>query len=159
MVAAGPHECMIHTINCMYGKIASWRWTARLFETCRGCYQNKIQESASRWFYYTTFNYLWFSAWYMIRYDMAVWFLNFFLRPLSQTVDRVLEVPPASVWIPPRIADCSWYPIPNWRFDTTLNCYLLPIPTPRAVFESAIFVFKWLESVWATVLIDLPLDL
>ena len=28
----------------MYSKIASWRWIACLFETCIGCYQNKIQE-------------------------------------------------------------------------------------------------------------------
>jgi hypothetical protein len=52
VVAAGPNQCMIHTINCMYSKISSWRWIACLFETCRGCYQNKIQESAPRWFYY-----------------------------------------------------------------------------------------------------------
>jgi hypothetical protein len=31
-----------HTINSMYSKITSWRWIACLFETCRGCYQNKI---------------------------------------------------------------------------------------------------------------------
>ena len=39
---------MIHTINCMYSKIPSWRWIACLFETYRRCYQNKIQECASR---------------------------------------------------------------------------------------------------------------
>ena len=53
VIAGSPHECMIHTINCMYSKIASWRWITCLFETCRGCYQNEIQESASRWFCYT----------------------------------------------------------------------------------------------------------
>ena len=57
VVAASPHECVIHTINCMYSKISSWRGIASLFETCRGCYQNKIQESASRWFYYTILPY------------------------------------------------------------------------------------------------------
>ena len=29
---------------------------ACLFETYRGCYQNKIQDRASRWFYYTIGN-------------------------------------------------------------------------------------------------------
>ena len=53
VVATSPHVCTIHTINCMYSRIASWRWLACLFETCRWCYQNKITESASRWFYYT----------------------------------------------------------------------------------------------------------
>ena len=55
VVAASPYECMIHTINCMYSKIAPWRWTACLFKTCRRCYQNKIQEDASSWFYYTRY--------------------------------------------------------------------------------------------------------
>ena len=58
VVAAGPHECMIHTINSMYSKIASWRWIACLFGTCRGCYQNEIQENASRWFYYASYKHL-----------------------------------------------------------------------------------------------------
>ena len=65
-VPAGQHECMIHTINCMYSKIASWRWLACLFETCRGCYQNKINESASRWFCYTT---------YSLMEDFGVWWI------------------------------------------------------------------------------------
>ena len=49
---------MIHTINYMCSKIASWRWIASPFETCIGWYQNKIQTRASRWFYYTTYNLL-----------------------------------------------------------------------------------------------------
>ena len=54
VVAASPHKCMIHTINCIYSKTASRRWIARLFETCKGCYQNEIQVSVCRSFYYTT---------------------------------------------------------------------------------------------------------
>ena len=42
VVAASLHECVIHIVDCMYSKIASWRWIACLFETCRGCNQNKI---------------------------------------------------------------------------------------------------------------------
>ena len=54
VLTASLHECMIHIINCMYSKTVSWRWIAYLFETCRRCKQNKIQKSASRWFYYNT---------------------------------------------------------------------------------------------------------
>ena len=56
VVAAGLHECMIGTINCMYSKSASWRWIACLLGTRRGTYQNQIQESAFRWFYYTIYH-------------------------------------------------------------------------------------------------------
>ena len=56
VVVASPHECMIRTVNCMNSKIASWRWIACLFRTIRGCYQNKIHESASRWVYYTIYH-------------------------------------------------------------------------------------------------------
>ena len=35
-------------------KKTSWRWISSLFETCRGYYQNKIHESASRSFQYIT---------------------------------------------------------------------------------------------------------
>jgi len=42
VVAASLHECMIHTINCMYSIIASWGWIACLFGTCRVFYKNNI---------------------------------------------------------------------------------------------------------------------
>ena len=47
---------MIRTINCMYSKMFLWKWMACLFETRRGCFQNKIHGSAFRWFYYTIYH-------------------------------------------------------------------------------------------------------
>ena len=72
MVTAGPHENMIHTkhdtyktwyiqntihtINCMYNKIASWRWIACHSKHVYDIIGLKIRECEYGWFYYTIYH-------------------------------------------------------------------------------------------------------